>query len=132
MTHHLETREYGQAGCCRCARLLDLAAGPPALVVEYGNLLLYLCHCPSCYCDVLALDEGDRHESLAKAINICLGAMPDSSRLAVTTSVALQAHRGDLVKAYEVGVHLPRWLHDALVVGETEASLIPSDIWEVA
>ena len=50
----------------------------------------------------------------------------------MTTSLALRAHGGDLVKAYEVGVLLPRVLHDAIAEGEADATFLPSLCWEVA
>lgn len=132
MTYHPQPRTYGHAACCRCARVIDLAKRPPAFIVEQGNLYVYLCHCPSCYWNLLDIGEEECRASVSMALDICLAAMPGQSGLAITTSAALQAHRGDLVKAYEIGVALPRWLHDAIVAGEAEVSLTPSDFWGVA
>lgn len=132
MTYNPQYRTYGHAACCRCACMIDLAKSPPAFFVEQGNLHLYFWHCPSCYESLLDLGEEECRTSISKALGVCLKAMPGQSGLAITSSVALQAHHGDLVKAYEIGVALPRWLHDAIVAGETEVSVISSDIWEVA
>jgi hypothetical protein len=48
----------------------------------------------------------------------------------MTTSLALQAHGGDLVKAYEIGVEVPRILHDAILAGQTEVAIVPPFGWE--
>lgn len=120
MNHLPDTYPYGHAGCCGCACDLDLASNPAGLWCDQGNLRLYFFFCPNCSATLQAEGEGAQIEAIRYAL-----LYPDRSDLAMTTSLALQAHGGDLTGAIEIGVTMPRIVHDAIAFGNAEASIIP-------
>lgn len=117
MTCQTTSHPYGHAGCCGCDCDLDLASNPAGLTCVKGNLILYLFFCPNCSATFEAGGEGAQIEAIRHALD-----KPYRLDLAMTTSLALRAHCGDLVRAYEIGVHMPRVVHDAIICGEAEAS----------
>lgn len=125
MTCLRHTYDYGHAGCCGCQRDLDLAFAPPGLTVRRGNLDLYLFFCPDCFAGLQAAGREACARAVAEALRKGRLALPGPVGLAMTTSLALQAHGGDLVRAFEIGVEVPRVLHDAIVAGEAEAVFFP-------
>lgn len=125
MTCHLNDYGYGHAGCCGCKRDIDLASEVSALSCQQGNMLLHFIYCSECASHLLAGGE-DAFVSAIKAVIKATGAaFPSRTGFAMTTSLALRAHGGNLVKAYEVGVSLPRVLHDAIAEGYADATFLP-------
>ena len=132
MTHHTNAYPYGFAGCCGCECSLDLASHPWGLTCNQGNLVLYFFFCPDCSASLIAKGPEAGSKAIAKALKRGLQAQPQDSGLAMVTSLALQAHAGDLVRAFEIGVDVPRPLHDAILAGEADAICLPSFDWEGA
>lgn len=132
MTCHPNDYDYGHAGCCGCQRDIDLASETSALCCQQGNMLLYFFYCPGCASHLRAVGEGAFAIAIEKILAQAVAAFPSRTGFAMTTSLALRAHGGDLVKAYEVGVLLPRKLHDAIAEGEADATFLPPVCWEVA
>lgn len=130
MTCHLNDYAYGHAGCCGCKRDIDLAAETSALCCQQGTMLLYFFYCSGCASHLRAAGEGAFSIAIEKVLEEALAAFPNRTGFAMTTSLALRAHGGDLVKAYEVGVLLPRALHDAITEGEAEVAFLPPLCWE--
>jgi hypothetical protein len=95
-------------------------------------MLLYFFYCPECASHLQAGGEGAFVSANKKVLEEAVAAFPNHTGFAMTTSLALGAHGGDLVKAYEVGVLLPRVLHDAIAEGKAEASFLPPHCWEDA
>ena len=120
MNHFPDPYPYGHAGCCGCSCALDLASNPAGLSCDQGNLRLYFFFCPNCYATLHAEGEGAQIEAIRYAL-----LYPDRAELAMTTSLALQAHGGDLTGAIEIGIAIPRVVHDAIAFGNAEASIIP-------
>jgi hypothetical protein len=114
--------DYGHAGCCGCERDLDLASEPSGLSFEHGKIALYFFYCLECFAglQVEGLEACDR--AVAEALRKGRLALPDPVGLAMMTSLALEAHGGDLVRAYEIGVEIPRIVHDVILAGEAEAA----------
>lgn len=125
MTCHLNDYGYGHAGCCGCKRDIDLASETAALCCQQGNMLLYFFYCSGCASHLRAVGEDAFAIAIKKPLEEALAALPNRTGFAMTTSLALSAHGGDLVKAYEVGVLLPRVLHDAIAEGDAEAAFLP-------
>jgi hypothetical protein len=130
MTCHVNDYPYGHAGCCRCERDLDLSGQPAGLTFRKGNLLVYLFYCANCAADLAAKDRETCGRAIGQALELA-HSLPCNG-LAMVTSLALQAHGGDLVRAYELGVHAPRVLHDAILAGQAEATTVPPFGWETA
>lgn len=128
MTYYVNNYPFGHAGCCSCKRDLDLSADPYCLAGQKGNLVLFFYYCPECFSSLQAAGR----EACGKAIGKVLekGLAGCRNGLAMTTSLALQAHGGDLVKAFEIGVRVPRMLHEAILAGQTEAAIVPALGWE--
>ena len=128
MTNQVNYYPFGHAGCCGCKRDLDLSAGPSCLAGQHGNLVLFFYYCSECFSSLQAAGR----EACGKAIGKVLekGLAGCRNGLAMTTSLALQAHGGDLVKAFEIGVRVPRVLHDAILAGQAEATTVPPFGWE--
>ncbi len=120
---------YGYAGCCRCECAVDLASQPACWSVRYCNIDLYFFFCPRCSEHLCNAGTGAQEQAVSRAIEKARGALPRRTHLAATTSIAIRAHGGDLVKACEIGVDMPRPLHDAIVSGDAEATFLPFD-WE--
>lgn len=120
MNHLPDSYPYGHAGCCGCACDLDLASNPAGLSRDQGNLSLYFFFCPHCSANLEVAGEDAQIEAIRYAL-----LYPNRSELAMTTSLALQAHGGDLIGAIEIGVTMPRIVHDAIAFGDAEASIIP-------
>jgi hypothetical protein len=131
MTCHLNDYGYGHAGCCGCKRDIDLASETSALCCQQGNMLLYFFYCSGCASRLRAAGEGAFAIAIKEILEEAVAAFPSRTGFAMTTSLALRAHGGDLVKAYEVGVLLPRVLHDAIAEGEAEAAFLPPLCGEV-
>jgi hypothetical protein len=128
MTYYVNDYPFGHAGCCSCKRDLDLSADPYCLAGQKGNLVLFFYYCSECFSSLQAAGR----EACGKAIGKVLekGLAGCGNGLAMTTSLALQAHGGDLVKAFEIGVRVPRMLHEAILAGQTEAAIVPPLGWE--
>jgi hypothetical protein len=128
MTCHVDAYPYGYAGCCGCERNLDLSATPSCFACQKGNLVLYFYYCSKCFSSLQVAGR----EACGRAIGEVLEKVQPARRfgLAITTSLALQARGGDLVKAYEIGAGIPRVLHDAIVAGQAEAAIVPPFDWE--
>ncbi len=118
--NHIPHYPYGHAGCCGCDCDLDLASNPAGLSCDQGNLRLYFFFCPNCSATLQAEGEDAQIGAIRNALD-----KPYRLDLAMTTSLALQAHGGDLTGAYEIGVTIPRIVHDAIAFGNAEASIIP-------
>lgn len=116
----------GYAGCCRCEYPLDLASAPVGASIQYGGIDLYFFFCSRCSTHLEAAGGTAQAQAVLVAIEKAQMALPKRTRLAVTSSIALQAHGGDLVRAYEIGVDMPRPVHDAIVSGDLEAVFPPS------
>jgi hypothetical protein len=95
-------------------------------------MLLYFFYCSECASHLRALGEGAIGIAVKKILEEAVAALPNRTGFAITTSLALSAHGGDLVKAYEVGVLPPRVLHDAIAKGEAEATFLSPLCWEAA
>lgn len=130
MTCHLNDYGYGHAGCCGCKRDIDLASETSALCCQQGNMLLYFFYCSGCANHLRAVGEVGLDIAIKKILEEALAALPNRTGFAMTTSLALRAHGGDLVKAYEVGVLLPPAMHDAIAEGEAEVAFLPPLCWE--
>lgn len=115
---------YGFAGCCRCECAVDLASQPACLSAQHGAVDLYFFFCPKCAAHLYKAGTAAQKQVVFKVTEKALLAMPQRTGLAYTTSLALQAHGGDVVRAYEIGVDMPRPLHDAIVSGDTEAAFL--------
>lgn len=120
---------YGFAGCCRCECAVNLASQPAGWSVRYLNADLYFFFCPRCSAHLCNAGTGVQEQAVSRAIEKAWIALPRRTHLAVTTSIAIRAHGGDLVKACEIGVDMPRPLHDAIVSGDAEATFLAFD-WE--
>lgn len=120
---------YGYAGCCRCECAVDLASQPACLSVRYRNVDLYFFFCLKCAAHLREAGITAQEQAVSGAIEKALMAAPRRTLLAVTTSLVLHAHGGDLVKAFEIGVDMPRPVHDAIVSGDAEAAFLPF-CWE--
>jgi hypothetical protein len=130
MTCHVDDYQYGHAGCCGCERDLDLATLPSFLTCQQGNLYLYIFYCPECFAGLEEEGVEACKKAVAEVLNKGMTAVPSLTGLAMITSLALQAHGGDLVRAYEIGVEVPRILHDAILAGQTEVAIVPPFGWE--
>jgi len=130
MTCHLNDYDYGHAGCCGCERDLDLAAAPSSLNCREGKIGFYFYFCGECFSSLQARGLAACDEAVARVLRLGRAALPDHTGFAVTTSLALQAHGGDLVGAYEVGSKLPRIVHDAIVAGQADVAIVPPFDWE--
>lgn len=117
--------EYGHAGCCCCERDLDLSAGPSSISAQFGNLVLYFHFCSECFPFLEGLGTTGRDLAVSFAMDKGMAALPNHPNIAMVTSLALAAHGGDLVSAYEIGVDLPRVVHDAIMAGEAEITFVP-------
>lgn len=122
--------DYGHAGCCGCECDLDLASEPPRLIIQRGNLETYFFYCPDCFAGLQAAGSEAWARAVPKALRKGALALPDPVRLAITTSLDLQAHGGDLVRAFEIGAVIPPVIFDAIVAGEAEAAIFPVFGWE--
>lgn len=116
---------YGFAGCCRCECAVDLASHPACLSAQHGTVHLYFFFCPKCAAHLYKVGITAQEQAVSRAIEKALMAAPRRTHLAVTTSLVLRAHGGDLAKAFEIGVDMPRPLHDAIVSGDAEAAFLP-------
>jgi hypothetical protein len=119
---------YGHGGCCGCERDLDLAVELPGLAFQCGNLAVYLFYCHACF-DALEASGGGCGAAVGRALSKGMTATPGRFGLAMTTSIALRAHGGNLVEAYEQGVRLPRAVHAAIVAGESDVTFVPPFGW---
>lgn len=128
MTCHVDDYPYGHAGCCRCERDLDLSGQPAGLTCRKGNLLVYLFYCADCAADLAAKDRETCGRAIGQALE--LAHSHPCNGFAMVTSLALQVHGGDLVNAYELGAHVPRVLHDAILAGQAEVAIVPPFSWE--
>ncbi len=116
---------YGFAGCCRCECAVDLASEPPSASFQFDNVDLYFFFCPQCIAHLRHAGGNAQQQAVFKATEKALLAMPEKTGLAFTTSIALHAHGGDLVRAYELGAPMPRPVHDAIVSGDADATFLP-------
>lgn len=132
MTCHPNDYDYGHAGCCGCQRDIDLASETSALCCQQGNMLLYFFYCSECANHLQAAEEGVHVRAIKAVVKKAVAALPNRTGYAMTTSLALRAHGGDVVKAYEVGASLPRLLHNAIAEGRTEATFLRPPCREVA
>ena len=130
MSQHVDPYPYGHAGCCGCECALDLSANPSCLACQNGNLVVYFYYCSECFSGLQAAGREACGRAVGEVLKLAQAAMPRRMDFAVTTSLALQAHGGDLVKAYEIGAGIPRVLHDAILAGQTEAAIVPAFGWE--
>ncbi len=133
MSTHLEkhvanTHAYGHAGCCGCERDIDLLAQPSACSVQFGTLLLHFFFCPECFSFLEELDEMAGDIAVSCALEKWRAAQPNRPGIAMVNSLALQAHAGDLVSAYEIGIDLPRVVFDAIAAGEAEVAFPPTAV----
>ncbi len=94
-------------------------------------MLVYFFYCSECARNLHVGGSGAFASAIKKTLEETASALPDRTGFAMTTSLALCAHGGDLVKAYEVGVLPPRVLHDAIAKGEADAAFLPPLCWEV-
>lgn len=129
MTYTLNDYPYGFAGCCRCECAVDLASQPDCWSAQHGTVELHFFFCPMCAAHLRHAGDDARHEAVFNATEKALLAMPQRTGLAITTSIALHAHAGDLVRAYELGAPMPRPFHDAIVSGDADATFL-SFGWE--
>ena len=130
MTCHVDDYPYGHAGCCRCERDLDLLGQPAGLTWRKGNLLVYLFYCADCAADLAAKGQETCGRAIGQALE--LAHSHPCNGFAMVTSLALQVHGGDLVRAYELGAQAPRVLHDAILAGQAEVAIVPPFGWEAA
>lgn len=128
MNYHVIDYPYGYAGCCGCKSKLDLSTGPGCLSCQQGNLIMYFYYCSECFSSLQAAGREACGKAIGKLLEkslagCCFG-------LAITTSLALHAHKGDLVKAFEIGVKIPRVIHDAILAGQAEVAAFSLFDWE--
>lgn len=116
---------YGHATCCGCEREINLANTPDCIDIRAGNMIVYLFFCRTCFTSLKLKNKQTHHLVAETALKRAARHFPAQCGLAMTTSLALQAHSGDLVKAYEIGVQIPRVIHDAIIAGEAEAVIFP-------
>lgn len=129
MTCNANHYVYGFGGCCRCECPVDLASQPACLSAQHGHLDLYFFFCPKCATHLCEAGIKAQERAVSRVAKMAQNALPKRTHLAVTTSIALHAHGGDLVRAYELGIDMPRPVHDAIVSGDADATFLPFG-WE--
>jgi hypothetical protein len=130
MTCNVNSFPYGHAGCCTCERDLDLTARPASLSYQSGKLDMYFYLCSECFSGLKSAGPEACADAVKHAHKKIIAALPRKTGLAITSSLALQAHAGDLVRAYEIGVNIPYRLHEAIRAGQAEVAMVPFLDWE--
>jgi hypothetical protein len=130
MTCYANDYPYGHAGCCSCKRDLDLSAGPSCLAFQQGNLDMFFYYCDGCFSGLQAAGLEAGRKAVGELLKLIWSAPSLNTGFAMISSLLLQAHAGDLVRAYEIGIDIPRPLHDAIMAGHAEVAIVPIFDWE--
>jgi len=115
--------------CPHCLTEFHLSEASPVFqrLTRDSNLNLIYGFCPACAAQYLESDPSRPREVWVTCWNNLTRYEP-KARLAVVTDMAYQLAEGDFVTAFEDGAPLSRRIHDALVRGDTDYTILPGGI----